>query len=273
MPEPKLTLSADAPPNGDLALACKSLFHLFPRWDFRVHDEIDSTNSEARRIAREMGGDAWPRVVLADYQTKGRGRQGRTWESPRAMSLLATVMAPRASFPVPPSLLPICMAVWANEGLSRTGIERAEYKWPNDLLSAGRKIAGILCETSDEAVLLGIGVNIDQQREDLPERSPREPQPTSIRLELENQHPGRLACVLAIVGAILESIENPGQVDAILEEYRSRCITFGTTVAFRDATLGQIAGEAETIDGSGALVVNVQGHGQRLATAIEDADD
>ncbi len=273
MPEPKLTLSTKSPPGEDLALACKSLFHLFPKWDFRAHGEIDSTNSEARRISLETGGDAWPRVILADYQSEGRGRHGRTWVSPAQTSLLATVMAPRGSFPVPPSILPICMAVWAEEGLSRAGVPKTEFKWPNDLLVNGQKVAGILCETSAEAVLLGIGVNLEQQREDLPERSLKEPQATSLRLELGNNHPGRLAALLAITGAILESIENPGQMDPILDRYRDLCVSFGTTVAFRDHTLGQVAGEAETIDGSGALVVNVEGHGQRLVTSLEDTDD
>lgn len=272
MPQPKLMHSEISPPGEDLALAARSLFHLFPRWDMRVFGMVDSTNAEARRIALLFGGDAWQRLIVADHQTAGRGRNGRKWISPARKSLLATIMAPKAAFPVPPGLLPICVATWAEEGLLRTGLEGVELKWPNDLLVRGQKIGGILCETCGEAVLLGIGINIDQTREELPERSPLEPQATSIALELGERHPGRLACLISLAGAMLECIENPGKIETVLEHYRRRCVTFGQTVGFRDAILGHATGIARDIDDSGALIVEVPGHGRRLATGLTEVD-
>lgn len=270
MPQPKLMHSDVSPPGEDLALAARSLFHLFPRWDMRVFGMIDSTNAEARRIALMFGGDAWQRLIVADHQTSGRGRNGRQWISPARKSLLATIMAPRGAFPFPPGLLPICMAVWAEEGLLRAGAEGVELKWPNDLLVRGRKIGGILCETCGDAVILGIGINIDQSQDELPERSLLEPQATSLRMELGDRHPGRLACLISLAGALLECIENPGILETTLANYRRRCVTFGQSVGFRDAILGHATGIARDIDDSGALIVEVPGHGRRLATALAD---
>jgi BirA family biotin operon repressor/biotin-[acetyl-CoA-carboxylase] ligase len=107
-------------------------------------------------------------VVAADEQTEGRGRLGRTWQAPAGTSLLfSIVLVP----PVPPERLPelslVAGAAVADAIVSETGL-RATVKHPNDVLIEGRKVAGILAESSDGRVVLGVGINVSQTAEQLP---------------------------------------------------------------------------------------------------------
>jgi BirA family biotin operon repressor/biotin-[acetyl-CoA-carboxylase] ligase len=108
-------------------------------------------------------------VAAADEQTQGRGRLGRTWQAPGGTSLLfSIVLVPR----VPPGKLAELSLV-AGEAVAQaieveTGL-RAAIKHPNDVLIGGRKVAGILAEAVDGRVVLGVGVNVSQTQEQLPE--------------------------------------------------------------------------------------------------------
>src|ERR1051326_3862542 len=118
-------------------------------------------------------------VVAADEQTEGRGRLGRTWQAPAGTSLLFSIaLAP----PVPAARLPelslVAGAPAAGAIESETGL-RPAVKHPNDVLVGGRKVAGILAEANDGRVVLGIGVNVAQTREQLPE----DVEATSLALE------------------------------------------------------------------------------------------
>lgn len=252
------------PPSGQLSATAGSLFHLFPSWQFRLLGEVDSTNAEARRLSLLLGGEAWARVIMTDFQSAGRGRMSRTWQAPPGTSLLATIMVPTTVFRIPHSLIPLALACWLVEGLERLGAENIQVKWPNDVLLGGQKVAGLLCENSSAAAFLGLGVNLTQPREELPERAPSKPQATSLALELGELFPGRVAASVTLLGAILESIEHQPPAEWILAFYRERCASLGASIAFTDAKLGTLIGTAEELDPSGALVVNVEGHGRKL---------
>ena len=123
------------------------------------HEVVVSTNDVARERAR-AGGPEWT-VVLADRQTGGRGRQGRSWASPPGGLYLSLVLRPRTDAV---ALLPLAAGVAVAEVATEHGV-RAELKWPNDVLVHGRKLAGILAEASSstggvEWVVLGIGMNV-----------------------------------------------------------------------------------------------------------------
>jgi BirA family biotin operon repressor/biotin-[acetyl-CoA-carboxylase] ligase len=121
---------------------------------------LASTNDRLKEWARE-GAPAWT-VVLADEQTAGRGRQGRTWASPPGGLYLSVLVRPASDAA---GLLPLAAGVAAVEALEALGTT-ARLKWPNDVLVGGRKVAGILAESSSSAgsldwVALGLGVNLD----------------------------------------------------------------------------------------------------------------
>jgi BirA family biotin operon repressor/biotin-[acetyl-CoA-carboxylase] ligase len=132
----------------------------------RVHlRQTDSTNLRARELA--IAGAPHGTIVTADEQLAGRGRQGRRWIAPAGQALLLSVIVRD-----PPPLLSLAAGI-AVAGVAqahdRDG-RRAELKWPNDVLLAGGKVAGILVEARPRAgwAVLGIGVNVAVQREALP---------------------------------------------------------------------------------------------------------
>jgi BirA family biotin operon repressor/biotin-[acetyl-CoA-carboxylase] ligase len=139
-------------------------------------------------------------VAVAEEQSEGRGRLGRSWHAPPATSVLVSILLRPA---VEPSRLPE-LSVVAGSAVAAaiadtTGLEPS-IKFPNDVLLRGRKVAGVLAEASDSRVVLGIGVNANQTAEQLPAGAQTEP--TSLRLEL-----GRPVDRAALLAAILLRVE------------------------------------------------------------------
>jgi BirA family biotin operon repressor/biotin-[acetyl-CoA-carboxylase] ligase len=136
-------------------------------------------------------------VVAAGEQTEGRGRLERSWHAPAGTSLLFSIVLQP---PVPAERLPelslVAGAAVAEAVEAETGLE-TEVKHPNDVLLGGRKVAGILAEATDGRVILGVGVNLSQTKEQLP----AETLATSLALEGAGVDPGEL------LAAILERLE------------------------------------------------------------------
>jgi BirA family biotin operon repressor/biotin-[acetyl-CoA-carboxylase] ligase len=126
-------------------------------------------------------------TVATDLQTEGRGRLGRTWEAPSGRGLLFSVLL----HPQPPMALWPELSLVAGDAVAtalhgETGVA-AELSQPNDVLIAGRKVAGILPEASVGRVVLGIGVNVNQTAEELPQETAKPP--TSLRVETGREWP------------------------------------------------------------------------------------
>jgi BirA family biotin operon repressor/biotin-[acetyl-CoA-carboxylase] ligase len=125
-------------------------------------DECGSTNDEAARLAR--AGAKHGTVVIAAAQSAGRGREGRSWQSPQGGLYLSAVLRPNLpASDVPPITLAIGIGVC---DAVRVFGAAAQLKWPNDVLVAGKKLSGVLVETQShgprvDAVIVGIGVNLD----------------------------------------------------------------------------------------------------------------
>ena len=107
-------------------------------------------------------------LVVADHQTAGRGRLGRRWEAPAGTALLCSLLLK------PPlernvSELSLVAGIAVADTLERTTDLAVQLKWPNDVMLRRRKVAGCLAEARDGAVVLGIGVNVNQTSEQLPE--------------------------------------------------------------------------------------------------------
>ncbi|HSB61325.1 MAG TPA: biotin--[acetyl-CoA-carboxylase] ligase [Vicinamibacteria bacterium] len=123
------------------------------------HDRLSSTSDRLKARARD-GAPEWT-AVQALEQTAGRGRQGRAWASPAGGVYLSVLLRPRFESL---GLIPLAAGVAVAEALGEQGIE-TELKWPNDVLAAGRKLAGILAEASSSGsgldwVVLGLGINV-----------------------------------------------------------------------------------------------------------------
>lgn len=131
---------------------------------------IASTNTKAKTLA-EKGAEDWT-VVTSEVQTQGRGRSGRTWESPKGGLWFSLIIRPRITIDRIPLL-----QFWAANALRR-GVEETfgvhpEVKWPNDLVVDRKKIAGILIETKisgrrPEYAIIGVGLNVNLAPKELP---------------------------------------------------------------------------------------------------------
>jgi len=109
-------------------------------------------------------------LVVADHQTAGRGRLGRRWEGPTGTAILCSVLLkPPESRNAPELALVAGIAV--ADTIERASDLAVQLKWPNDVMLRRMKVAGILAEMRDGAVIVGIGVNVNQSQEELPERA------------------------------------------------------------------------------------------------------
>jgi BirA family biotin operon repressor/biotin-[acetyl-CoA-carboxylase] ligase len=139
-------------------------------------------------------------TVATDFQTQGRGRLGRTWDAPAGRAILLSVLLR----PTPPMALWPELSLVAGDSVAaalreETGVP-AELSHPNDVLIAGRKVAGILPEASTGRVVLGIGLNVNQTAGELPTDTAKPP--TSLRVET-----GREWSRPALLAAILRELE------------------------------------------------------------------
>ena len=148
---------------------------------YRFVEECEST----QRLLDPNGTEGT--TVATDLQTRGRGRLGRTWETPPGRAILCSVLLhPRPPMAIWPELSLVAGDAVAAALRAETGLP-AELSHPNDVLIAGRKVAGILAEASVGRVVLGIGVNVNQTDDELPAETPKPP--TSLRIETGREWP------------------------------------------------------------------------------------
>jgi BirA family biotin operon repressor/biotin-[acetyl-CoA-carboxylase] ligase len=144
-----------------------------------VYHYAEVASSTQRMLADD---DREGAVAVAEEQIEGRGRLGRSWEAPAGTSVLVSVLLlPQVQAARLPELSLVAGSAVSEAIVEVTGI-KPTIKFPNDVLVAGRKVAGILAESSEGRVVLGIGVNVNQTREQLPAAAQTEP--TSLRVEL-----------------------------------------------------------------------------------------
>jgi BirA family transcriptional regulator, biotin operon repressor / biotin---[acetyl-CoA-carboxylase] ligase len=135
--------------------------------DIRAVAETGSTNTDVLALARS--GEPEGLVLAAERQTAGRGRLGREWVSPPGTGLTFSVLLRPA--PVPASLLgwvPLLAGLAASAAVAEVAAANTRLKWPNDLLAGGAKLAGILAEGGNGAVVVGLGINVSQRPAELP---------------------------------------------------------------------------------------------------------
>lgn len=243
---------------------------------FHYFEEINSTNSHARRLAETGAPEG--EVVIAERQSDGRGRLGRSWESPPYCNLYFSLLLRPTLAPAQAPQITLMAAVALADTIASLVSEPPTIKWPNDILLQGKKLAGILTESSCDAkriefVILGIGVNLN---------FPRERMPASIRdratslMEVEGKSFSRenfLRRLIQDLDRCYGILEDFG-FDAIAPRWQARFGFKGKAVRVEmggDVLIGQAVG----IDHDGALLVeDDRGERQRVVagdvTAIED---
>ena len=211
---------------------------------------VTSTMDVARDLAAEPGSHG--AVVLADEQTAGRGRRGRSFYSPAGDNLYFTVVLRLPS--IRASSLPLVVPLAAVEGV-RIYCPSAAIKWPNDIWIGERKCSGMLIDAqsngSEISALAGIGINVNGDPRHAPELADVA---TSLALECGSSVPREI--VLAGVLNNLESNldDEPGR---LLARYRQASNTVGRKVRVEPVTGEAFDGVAEDIDSRGALLVRM----------------
>jgi BirA family transcriptional regulator, biotin operon repressor / biotin---[acetyl-CoA-carboxylase] ligase len=140
------------------------------RWQWHLYQQIDSTNAQAQRLIAESG--ARPLVVIAEQQTAGRGRRGRQWSSPFGQNLYMSFVEPVSGGAQGLEGLSLVVGLTLVQTLEACGFQGCRLKWPNDILLNGAKLAGVLLEitgdlTADAVVVIGVGVNVLMERDDV----------------------------------------------------------------------------------------------------------
>lgn len=244
-----------------------------------AHARIGSTNDRARELAR-VGAPPWS-VVVADEQTRGRGRRGRKWVSARGAGLWMSVLlgpsegafdvdesrraagagptipsnppeSPRAS-----RVLPLAAGLACAEAIESVapGLD-VGIKWPNDLIVGGRKVGGILCEAADGRAVVGVGINVT----DVPAvgGAPLAMHPTALEVEAGNALSRSL-----LAGAVIAELRRrlPEGMDA--GSLAARDVLAGRTVDTEQEGPGRARGIApdgalllERADGARVRVVS-----------------
>lgn len=219
---------------------------------------IDSTNKLAAELAR--GGAAEGTTVVAEQQTAGRGRLGRTWVSPASVNLYASVVLKPRIPPLEVPRLTLVAGLAVAEAIRDCGSFDPRIKWPNDVLLDGRKVAGILTELEAEAdrvrfVIVGIGVNLNAGKADFPP----ELRTKATSLALASGEPVDRA---AFTGRLLT------RLDAAYAVFLDGGFA---ALRHRYEALHGLVGLAVTIDGTPPLAGTVRGVDDEGALLVESA--
>lgn len=223
--------------------------------EIHYFDEVESTMDVAFRLA--IDGVAEGTLTCAETQTKGRGRMGRTWSSPKGKGIYASlILRPKLS-PTQVSKLTLLSAVAVCEAIQSTCEVKVDIKWPNDLLIGGKKIAGFLTELSAEMdqvkfVVVGFGINVNTTLPQLPAGSTSlkvESKKTILRVEL-------LKNILISFDHWYQRIFTEG-FEPVMAAWKTHSSMLGRNIAFND---GQktIEGMAMGLDEYGGLIIRTR---------------
>jgi BirA family transcriptional regulator, biotin operon repressor / biotin---[acetyl-CoA-carboxylase] ligase len=219
------------------------------RREVLAFEQIDSTSSE---LVREMrSGSGAGTFAVADEQSEGRGRLGRSWCSPAGGSLYASLIVELAADAA--TLVSLAAGVAAVDALERTGSPRPSLKWPNDLMLEGRKLGGILCEAplpSDRpgALVVGIGLNLASAA------FPPELEELAVALDdLGRDAPRRETLAAGWVFELerrVAELSEAGSAADLVRAWRERAEPFG-----RRVRVGRIEGRTAALDDEGRLLL------------------
>ena len=219
------------------------------------YDETDSTNIQAK-LAGENGSEHGT-LVVADRQVAGKGRRGRSWESPKGVCVYMTLLLRPSIAPVKAPMLTLVMALSVAEAVRELTGLKAGIKWPNDIVLNKKKICGILTEMSTEIdyinyVVTGVGINTNQETfsEEIRKRA------TSLLIE-GGRHISRSELVAAVMERYEENYERfmeTKDLSGLQEKYNGMLVNCGREVRVLEPK-GEYSAFASGINEVGELVV------------------
>ena len=231
-----------------------------------VFSEIESTNSYLLDQPAPPSGRF--RVALADYQTAGRGRLDRTWQSPPSSGLCLSMAYTFQRVPTKLPALTLALGIGVVEALQRLGIDGIRLKWPNDIIAHGGKLGGILTEVRNGAsqnltVVAGIGLNVE-----LPDAMQVLDTLTNKIVDLKdctNKPPSREKLAVAVIESLFDCMvrfESDGFAP-FHDNWQEYDWLFGKQIVVDNAD-GRCAGLADGVDDDGALIIRVNGDRRRV---------
>lgn len=260
-------MTADRVPLDPVALR-DSVFETSAVWRrIDVVAETGSTNADL--IARaERGDDIDGAVLIAEHQTAGRGRQGRSWSAVPYAQITMSVGIDAAAVPSKTwGWLPLATGVAIVDAVADMGVE-AGLKWPNDVLAGDGKLAGILAEVAParQAVVVGVGLNVSLRGDEVGVAGV-----TSL-VDLGVTAPDRQYLVARLLGELgrrVEAWRRAGGADpGLMADYRARSLTLGMTVRAVLPGDREIVGVARDIDEQGRL--RLESDGQTTTVSAGD---
>ena len=223
-----------------------------------VLDEVDSTNTQAKRLAEE--GAPSGTLVVSDYQSLGKGRRGRVWDSPKGSSVYMTLLLRPSILPARASMLTLVMGLSVTQAVKDvTGLE-ATIKWPNDVVLDSKKVVGILTEMSAQVdyidyVVIGVGINVNMT--EFPE--PLKDMAVSLR-----QITGHKINRAVLIGEVMKRFEeNYGifektqDFSGLLEAYQKVSANYGKNVRVLEPQ-NEYTGVCKGINSMGELLVETE---------------
>lgn len=218
------------------------------------YPETDSTNIRIRHLGDE--GAPHGTLAVADRQTAGRGRRGRTWESPGGFCIYMSILLRPDLAPEKAPMLTLVMACGVAEGIMDCADVKVQIKWPNDIIVSGKKLAGILTEMSTQVdyinhVTVGVGINVNVQN------FPEEIQTATSLLSETGTQTKRAPVIAAVMKHFEENYKifmQTEDMSGLMEKYSSLLVNQGREVLILEKD-AEYKAYAEGINQKGELVV------------------
>lgn len=235
----------------DPSLILSELAKTSSKWlDITVLEQVESTNDLAiSQLSNATNNSVF--VITADEQLKGRGRLQREWHSPFGAGVALSIALPTKLFRCEVSAIPLLAGIAANNCLKALGAN-SKLKWPNDLMiemKSGElhKIGGILVQRQDEHVVVGIGINVDLTKAELPTENSTSLSLIDIRASRES-----------LIAALILQLEKVTELESRdwLPLYVQESSTIGTQVTVARKAESTITGLARKVLESGELLLD-----------------
>ena len=228
------------------------------KWNVEHLARVDSTNTWLAQ--RALAGAGEGEVVFADFQSAGRGRLEREWVAPAGSSLLCSALFETSSRSAAPQVFVLAAALSLVEALEELTRVRPSIKWPNDVMFAESKVAGLLGEVHDRKIVVGLGLNLSAV-------DPAFAGATTVFAATGVQL-NALQVLEAYLGALArrrEMLDSPEGTKVVVAEFSSSLSTLGRSV--RAELAGEVVrGRAIGVEESGALRLDTS-KGHRIVTA------
>ena len=249
------------------------------------HRTIDSTMPRAHELAQDPAIRAG-QIIVSEEQTAGKGRRGRVWNAPYARALLVSIILKPPLLPKNPAQIPMAAGIALTDALVKTVPAlrtKVSLKWPNDVLletpaiadGVAGKVAGILSESAFDTsrplyAILGLGINVNQTQDELPDVELRMTTPISLRSVL-GKTVDRTDLLVNLCRQLAKQFDPEREPDTLFDEWRSRLSMLGKSVTVYVNTgpiSKEVSGIAIDVLPSGELLIeDREGHVQPFTAA------